>query len=123
MKEKVARLSYSERVKIELLLTQKIKPSQIAVQLGRHKSTIGNELSRLPKGKYDALLANCDAVGKSSNRRSHKSRINQWPKLKDLVLEKLGLQWCPEQISHFTRTRRTSEKEMEISYESIYTFI
>lgn len=123
MKEKVARLSYSERVKIELLLTQKIKPSRIAVQLGRHKSTIGNELARLPKGKYDALLANCDAVGKSSNRRSQKSRINQWPKLKDLVLEKLGLQWSPEQISHFTRTRHTSEKEMQISHESIYLYV
>ena len=48
MKEKVARLSYSERVKIELLLSQKIKPSRIAVQLGRHKSFIGNELARLP---------------------------------------------------------------------------
>ena len=123
MKEKVARLSFPERIKIEILLKQKVKRSQIAVQLDRHKSTVNNEIARLPKGNYDALLANCDAVGKGSNRRSGKSKINQSPKLKELVLEKLGLQWSPEQISNFTRTRHATENEMQISHESIYLHV
>ena len=123
MKEKVARLSYPARVIIELLLKQKVKPSQIAVELGRHKSTISKELARLPKGRYNSLLANRDAAGKASNRRSQKSKINLCQKLKDLVLEKLGLQWSPEQISHFTKTRHQTEKEMQISHEAIYLYV
>ncbi len=123
MKEKVARLTYEERVEIEVLLKLKTSPASIARQLSRHKSSIGNELKRLPKGKYSAMKANCDAVGKASNRRSGKSKINQSPKLKEFVLDSLEKQWSPEQISNHTRIKNATEKEMQISHESIYLYV
>lgn len=63
-----ARLTFAEREQIAVLGAGGLKAAQIARELGRHRSTIGRELKRTPRGpnnwprpEYLASTAQADA--------------------------------------------------------------
>ena len=91
MPKKYVRLTFKERIEIEKALSHKKTYAQIADYLQRDKSTIQRDVVRLGKINYTALKAECIAVGKSSNRKTGKSKINVCPELKMYVLGKLKL--------------------------------
>ena len=123
MKKKYTRLSFSERIEIEKLLSHHKSFTSIALALNRHKSTIQREVKRLQKKSYTAMGATWEAVSLSSNRRSGKCKIKQCVELENYVLEKLKKKWSPRQISVSLSVAFPKNKSMQLSHEAIYFYI
>jgi IS30 family transposase len=89
----------------------------IADAVGVHKSTISRELRR-NQGKRDywPQQAHKRALNK---RRLAEKRIKFTPKLIGIVIEKILLDWSPDQISGYLK----KENIAEISHERIYQFL
>lgn len=89
-------LTEGERYQISTLRAEHYSPTQIALKLGVHRSTVYRELARnATKTGYQPDVA--QALSHQRRRRQHKYRINEVT----LLLVHLGLEneWSPEQIS------------------------
>ena len=95
---------------------------EISRQLGRSPSTISWELRRNmrrhDRGKYDAVLAH--GRSRENARRDRASLIGKNPVLRDLVQEKLTLDWSPEQISFWLSETHPQKKSWHVCHETIY---
>ncbi len=90
------RISYEERVKIELLLSQGKKRSEIALTLNRPRSTINREIERNSGSIYRSELAQLNAT--QGNKIKHKgSKIQKDPLLEYKIILHLKQHWSPEQ--------------------------
>ena len=123
MQKKYSRLSFSERIEIEKLLSHHKSFTAIAVALGRHKSTIQRDVQKLKHKHYTAMKATWNAVSLSSNRRSGKCKIKVCAELENYVLEKLKKKWSPRQISVSLSLNFPNQKQMQLSHEAIYFYI
>jgi IS30 family transposase len=123
MKKPYKRLSFEERVKIELLLKEHFSPSQIAEKLGRTNSTITREINKYPKFKYDAHFANSNAAGLASDKHYRKSKINLNKILKKYIYKNILRRWSPELISQTLKIDYPNDQSMWVSHESIYLHI
>ncbi len=123
MQKKYGRLTFDERIEIEKLLSHKKSYADIAAVLNRSKSTIQRDVIKREREQYKAMEAERLAVGKSSNRKSGKNKIQQCKALENFVLEKLSLRWSPRQISLSLQRQFSENKAMQISHEAIYLYI
>ncbi|WP_120344467.1 IS30 family transposase, partial [Paraburkholderia fungorum] len=112
-------LTLAEREEISRGLVAGGTMGEIALQLGRSKSTISREISR---------------NGGSHRYRAHEADVNAWerarrPKvcalsgnarLRRLVAARLKLKWAPVQIAGWLRREFRVNKDMQISHETIY---
>jgi IS30 family transposase len=115
------RIDYQERVWIETLLTQGFTCTSIADILGRRTSSITRELDRIP-GRYSAEAAERAAVGcRVTQRKTRKLEAN--PLLFQAVHRLLKKRHSPEQISRYLKEEHPDDLSMQISHESIYSFI
>lgn len=112
-----------ERERISLLKAQRMKLPQIAKRLGRDPTTIRRELRRSRPFYlgYSPLKAEEYAKEKRCVPR-RKKKLDYLP-LWNLVKNKLSLRWSPEQIAHFLKTTYPRDTTMQVSHESIYTYI
>ncbi|WP_444895971.1 IS30 family transposase [Microbulbifer sp. SSSA005] len=112
-------LTLAEREEIRAGLSAKQSIRAIARSLKRNPSTISREIQR-NRGRryYKAVDANNRA--KRMARRPKPYLLEQNPRLKKLVLEKLELNWSPEQISGWLRKTYQADESMKISAETIY---
>lgn len=104
-------LSREERYQISALLKEGLSQSDIAINLGRHKTTISREIARNSGLRgYRPKQANFLAQQRSTNSRNARQMDpSDW-----LLVERyLQSQWSPEQIS----------AEVPISHETIYRHI
>ena len=112
-------LSYEQRCQIETLKKRGDSVKFIARMLNVDKSTVYRELKR---NSHERLYFSFSAQEKSKERRSLAS--NQAHKMTaELLLkinDKLALQWSPEQISGWLKTK---DRTVSISHESIYRHI
>jgi len=76
MQKKYARLTFTERIEIEKLLSHKKSYFDIASVLNGNKSTIQRDIAKQGRDSYKAMKAECQAVGNSSNRKDGKNKIN-----------------------------------------------
>lgn len=123
MGKKYTRLSFSERIEIEKLISHKKSYAEIAITLNRSKSTIQRDVIKLGRNEYRAMEAERLAVGKSSNRKDGKNKLAVCEALKKYVLQKLELRWSPRQISMTLKKDFPEDNNMQISHESIYLYI
>lgn len=123
MTKKYTRLSRNERIEIYKLLALKQSLSQIAVTLGRSKSTVSREVKPFGKQKYYHDSGEHKMVYLASNRRSGKTKMNQNPQLQKYVLDKLQKKWSPDQISVSLRKIYPYNTAMQISHETIYLYV
>ena len=123
MKSTYKRLTHGQRIIIEQLLKLGYSHTDIALQIGCHKSSICRDARRCKPGKYIAMEATHQAASNSSNRRWGKCRIIQHKPLGKLVLKKLNLRWSPEQIHLYLKKHYGQNPMMQISMESIYFYI
>jgi IS30 family transposase len=113
------RLSPEERYMLAALRRQGLNQSDIALALGRHRSTVCRELRRngtRADGRYRAFTAQ-----ERTNGRRSRSRRNRRFKAEDFALvdELLRRQWSPEQVAgHLRRT-----DQLLISHETIYRHV
>jgi len=114
---KYQQLTEAERYMLSALRKQGLNNAQIAKALGRHRSTIGRELSRNACWMTDGCYRPSKAQRRTKARR-RRSRRNKRLKPEDFIAAEmlLNLEWSPEQIVGFLK--RNNYKI--VSHESIY---
>jgi transposase, IS30 family len=117
-------LTIQEREQIMVGFALKLSRRQVAKRINRNPSTVINELNENGKWphKYNAHKAQqrADKLRRKSKRQR---KIDKHPKLMKYVMEKLELKWSPEQISNTLKIKYSNQPSMQISHESIYTYI
>lgn len=110
-------LTYGDRISIGVLKQQGNSPTKIAHLIGKDRSSIYREFSRnSTKVGYFPEIANTLAQDRKSEAAAI-SRIDEDEK--KWIIEKLRLQWSPEQISN----RMKLELGVSISHEWIYQMV
>jgi IS30 family transposase len=119
-----SQLSINEREEISLGLAQEFSKNYIALSLGRSSSTICREVNRnTANGQvYRAVKAQ-----RRANKLTHLARKNRKMDinlpLKHYVLEHLDQLWSPEQIAKRLKILYPIDMAMQISPESIYSYL
>ena len=110
-------ITSEERYILATLRTQGLNQSEIARELGRHRSTISRELKR-NSARWDGHYRPSKAIERTAGRRS-RSRRNQRFTPSDLrrVDAQLRELWSPEQICGRLRG------SLSISHETIYRHV
>ncbi|NOQ88732.1 MAG: IS30 family transposase [Gammaproteobacteria bacterium] len=111
-------LTSGERYTISTLKRQGFTVSEIAYEIGRHRSTIYRELKRnsCNDGRYRVFKASSRTRG----RRSQTRRNQQFSKDDFKIVNKyLRMKWSPDQISNTL----CDEGILDISHETIYKHI
>jgi transposase, IS30 family len=119
--EKYKRIDLSERIKISSFLELRESISAIAKKLGRHRSSIKREVSLWKR--YDPVKANEYACRAASMRNGDKRKIQRNEALSEYVETHIRKRWSPVQISNSLALQYPSNAHMQISHESIYTYI
>jgi len=118
------RLNVNEREEIALGLAQGRSQYDIAASLGRFPSTICHEINRNTwyGQQYRAIQAQ-----RRTDRLAHtprkKRKMNIHEPLKQYVLTQLGQLWSPEQIAKRLKILYPMDMAMQISHESIYSYL
>src|SRR5215475_8470319 len=112
-------LRFEEREIIFRELSRGRKPRYISKLLGRHPSTIYDEINRNGgTERYSAIEAQARA---DANRARPKVRkLEQSARLHDAVNDGLRQKWSPEQISKRLREDHPDDPDMRASHETIY---
>lgn len=117
-------LNLAERRTIENLLHRKMKVSEIARQINRHRATVYREIKRnffkddeLPQlNGYYGMLAQKSAA----ERRARRRKLVRIPELREAVIDRLREGWSPEQIAG----RLKFEGHVTtVSHETIYSYV
>jgi transposase, IS30 family len=112
-------LRFDEREIISRELSQGRKPRSIAKLLGRHHSTIYDELGRNGgESNYRAVDAQLQAEANLARPKVRK--IEDSPRLRDAINDGLRQKWSPEQISKRLEEDYPDDHEMRVSHETIY---
>lgn len=119
-----SRLCFEERVKIWAYRVQGDSLSEIAAKVNRSKSTLSRELNRF-KGEYGyaPVTAQCRANVLARWKRREKGKLHTNRKLLREVLLGLRNKWSPEQISRTLQMKYPDSPEMQVSHETIYTYL
>lgn len=123
MTKTYSRLTLTDRIEIEKLLSLKKNLSDIAIAIDRHKCSVSREVRSLAPGKYKAMEAHNQAFLKRINKRYGKSKVLANEKLMDYIHKHLAKRWSPDQISVSLKRTFPSEKSMQASHETIYLYI
>lgn len=117
------RLTLIEREEISRGLASGQTLRQIANSLARPPSTVSRELSRLRYNRtsYRATFSNEVAFLHKNHRTDHKLVNNKL--LQEYVIEHIRLRWSPQQIAESLKLKYSSNMEMQVSHESIYTYV
>lgn len=109
-------LTEAERNQIYALKQAGYQKSAIALQLGRHRSTIGRELQRnCGERGYRPKQAQQLSIQRRQEKAERRISEEIWPIVNDLLCE----DWSPEQISGWL----SATKNLQVSHERIYQHI
>lgn len=113
-------LSIDEREEIMLAIGRHESDAAIARRLGRHRGTIGREISKGGgRGAYRAYRAQRRADDCARRQRGRWWETRPW--LFETVVELLlTKKWSPQQIAHKLRREHPDQPEWWVSHESIY---
>jgi len=118
-KRSARHLTIEEREKIRVGLSAKKSLREIARQLNRSPSTISREINR-NRGRRWYKAVDADRRAWRFARRPKQCSLETHLELRNLVVDKLKLDWSPEQISGWLKVNMPRRKHMQVSYESIY---
>lgn len=109
-------LTEAERNQIYALKQAGHQKSAIALQLGRHRSTIGRELQRnCGERGYRPKQAQQLSIQRRQEKAERRISEEIWPIVNDLLCE----DWSPEQISGWL----SATKNLQVSHERIYQHV
>jgi IS30 family transposase len=112
-------LTLTERETISRGIAAGLSFRQIAQQLGRSVSTVSREVTR-HGGRDQYRASTADEAAWEQAKRPKVCHLATVPELRQLVAEKLALQWSPEQISGWLKLRFPRDRGMQVSHETIY---
>ncbi len=112
-------LTRSDREDISRGIASGSSIREIARHLDRAASTVGREVTR--HGGRPAYRAyEADDQAWESALRPKKCLLALHRRLREMVASKLVLEWSPEQISGWLKTRYPDDPSMRVSHETIY---
>jgi transposase, IS30 family len=113
-------LTVLEREQIAQFRLQGLSNAEVGRRLGRHRSTIGRELSRNSDG---ATYWASTAQQKAQARRMHRPRKLDDEELNDFMRHGLTQCWSPDQIAGSTRRHFRHQPRRWLSHTTIYRWI
>lgn len=124
MQTRYGRITNNEREDISRSLATGKTVTEIARELGRHRTTIFREIKRnCGKSGYRAFSASRRAQVSAGSRRRGRTRLEKNEHLRRYVLQGLSLQWSPRAISERLKVEYPLDMEMRVSHEAIYQYI
>jgi len=115
-------LTLYEREEISRGLSAECSIRQMARDLNRSASTISREIARSGgSAHYRANPADKQAWDRA--RRPKLCRLAQCGELRQIVANKLALDWSPEQISGWLKRTYPEDESLHVSHETIYRSI
>lgn len=115
----VRQLTLCEREDIAGGVAAGLSVRAIAGVLGRAPSTVSRELARNGgRRSYRPSVAERAAWDRAARPKTCKLASN--PVLREHVIEGLGLQWSPEQITGWLKAEFPDDAELRVSHETIY---
>jgi IS30 family transposase len=112
-------LSRVEREEISRGLARGESCRAIAAAIGRSHTTVSREVSRNGgRERYRAHDADEAAWGRARRPKRAKLAVSSW--LREVVEEKLELDWSPEEISAWLGRTYPDDLTMQVSHETIY---
>ena len=114
-----SQLSQEERYTIAYLSRRRYKPSQIAREVGRHRSTICRELARNRKAYDNGYRAETAQSYYQGRRRRSRYGFHHTNTQMQPVFYLLKKKWSPEEISYILKKSGV----LSISHETIYKHI
>ena len=112
-------LTQAEREDISRGIASSLSIREIARRLDRAASTVSREVAR--HGGRPAYRAHdADQQAWNAALRPKRCRLAANHRLRDVVAGKLILDWSPEQISGWLKTRYPDDERMRVSQETIY---
>lgn len=124
MNKNYQHLNLDERRTIYKLLELGHSKTEIANQLGRHRSTIFREVQRNTFYHEDPFVRgyfHVNAQEFSAQRRHKLKKLIRYPALKAYVIDKLQSFWSPDQIAGYLK--RLNIDGFYVCRETIYAFI
>ncbi|MCJ7790596.1 MAG: IS30 family transposase, partial [Candidatus Atribacteria bacterium] len=119
-----SQLSINEPEEISLGLAQEFSKNYIAISLGRSSSTICREVNRnTANGQIYRAVKAQHRANKLTHLARKKRKMNINLPLKHYVLEHLDQLWSPEQIAKRLKILYPMDMAMQISHESIYSYL
>ena len=112
-------LTREEREEISRGIAAGLPLRAIAMSIKRAPSTVSREISR-NGGEARYRAGDADENAWDRTRRPKKCLLATNRKLRSIVAEKLELQWSPQQIAGWLKTEFPSNRELQISHETIY---
>lgn len=101
MKKSFVHLGRVRRDRIEALLDEGVKQKEIAKILKVNKSTISRELKRKrDSDEYDSDIAHHKASVLRSNSKHQGMKVEKYPELKKIIVDKLKSLRSPDEIAH-----------------------
>ncbi len=112
-------LSLNEREEISRGIAEGLSMRQIAFNLDRAPSTVCREINRHGGlNNYRAVIADKSAWERA--KRPKPCRLAQLPRLRNIVAQKLAIEWSPEQIAGWLKEKYPDNERMHVSHETIY---
>lgn len=115
----VGRLSLEDRVGIRCGLDRGESCAAIARSLGWHPSTVTREVSA-HGGRHSYRPIPSHRAALKATARPHQRKLDGNPELWAWVVDKLRLEWSPQQIVRRLREEFPDDAEMQVSHETIY---
>jgi IS30 family transposase len=112
-------LTLAEREDISRGIASGSSIREIASRLGRAASTVSREIAR-HGGRLAYRAHEADRQAWNAALRPKRCLLAVNRKLRDIVASKLILDWSPEQISGWLKTRYPNNENMHVSHETIY---
>ena len=112
-------LRFEEREIISRELSRGRKARYIGKLLGRHHSTIYDEIDR-NGGAANYRAVDAQRRAEDNRARPKDRKLETSPRLHDAVNEGLHQKWSPEQISKRLKADHPDDPEMRVSHETIY---
>jgi len=110
-------INYEELVKIETYLAEGLKKADIAIRLGRNKSTVGRIINS-NKEEFTAATA-WETICERKHKANSHPRMLAGDLLEEFILEKIESFWTPEQIAG----RWKHDTGEILCHETVYRYI
>jgi IS30 family transposase len=112
-------LRFAEREEVSRGIARGESARAIGRTLGRSHTTVSREINRCGgRGRYRAHAAERGAWGRA--RRPRPTKLELCGELREVVIERLGQDHFPQQISGWLRLACPDNEEMQVSHETIY---
>lgn len=117
-------LTFRERERLMVLFAEGKSIREASRCINRDHSCVLREIRKTAKHKlaYSAIDGQIHAERQKKRPRKER-KITSNVKLRDYIHTKLELRWSPEQIAHTLKNIYRNDMTMQISHESIYTYI